>query len=535
MLASTNEQVIPVDIVGSNTFGRYPKISVAQTFNMLISDEALVPYAGYKAVTMLDSSLVGGKGRALYTSIPGNFMIAVINGSVYKINTDLSFSNIGTLQTSSGTVWIAENNNREILISDNNNLYLYTYTDLGGVFSIANITGGFTIDFQPGFVWFQNSRFICVATSESGDSTSWRLSDFNNGLSWPDDAGHVGVFQTKPDAIQAALSFPGRGNVLFLFARTGVEQWTDVGAPLFPYQRSSNFNIDYGCENPATIAANENFIVWLSTNEKSGPAIMYSTGGEIKKISTDGIDFKLSDLNFPQNSFAFLFRQDGHLIYQLTFPQDNYSLIYDFATDKFFTVTDEFQNYHIARNVVFFNNTNYFVSANDNNLYEFSTNYTNYEYAADHIKEIPRIRICSPLRLKKGRNFVVNRLDITVEQGQLNPVEVQTFSQFDFQDLITEDNQFITTEDNDYIVLETPVLLGTFTNTIANMVVDLSASRDGGQNFGNNYRQQFNPTGVRRNMLTFRQLGQTNDCTLQFKFWGFSRFVVIDAQATVTQ
>lgn len=535
MLSQTRmPEKIPLDIVGSNTFGRYAKTSIAQTFNMIISDNNLVPFAGYKVKAQLDASLVGGKGRGLYVSSSGNFMIAVVNGSVFRVEDDLTFANIGTLATASGTVWIVENDNKEIVISDNVNLYIYSYTDLGGVFSTSNSTVGFTIDFIPGYLAFQNARIICIATSPSSGKTTWRLSDFNNGFSWPNDAAHVGAFQSKISPIQAGLKMPGNGNVLILFATTGAEQWTDAGLPKFPYQRSSNFDIDYGTENAATIASNENYIVWLSTNEKSGPRLMVCTGGQIKAITTDGIDFKLSDLNYPQNSFAFLFRQDGHLIYQLTFPQDNYSLIYDFNTEKFFTVTDENQNYHIARNVVFFNNTNYFVSVNDNNLYEFSTNYTSFQYSGS-TKEIPRIRICSPIRLKNERNYVINRINVTVEQGQKNDIEYKEYNQYAPQYIFTEDGNYLVTENSDYLITEQEFLVRTTINEYANMCVDLSISIDGGQNFSNDYRVPFNHTGIRRNMLTFLKLGQMNDCSPQFKFWGFERFIVIDGEVEIQQ
>ncbi len=46
---------MPLDIVGSTKFGRYPKISVEQTWNMIISDGFLVPFAGYLKVAELSA------------------------------------------------------------------------------------------------------------------------------------------------------------------------------------------------------------------------------------------------------------------------------------------------------------------------------------------------------------------------------------------------------------------------------------------------------------------------------------------------
>ena len=114
------------------------------------------------------------------------------------------------------------------------------------------------------------------------------------------------------------------------------EAWFDTGAQLFPYQRNNQFNIDYGCLQPATVAYMDEFVVWLAQNEKSGPIIVYSNGGMPQKITTDGIDYLFSTLQNPQDSQAFLYRQDGHLFYHINFYSDNLSLFYDFMTQKFY-------------------------------------------------------------------------------------------------------------------------------------------------------------------------------------------------------
>jgi hypothetical protein len=286
--------------------------------------------------------------------------------------------------------------------------------------------------------------------------------------------------------------------------------------------------VDYGCLSANTIAENEDIIVWLAANEQSGPAIMYSNGSSIKKISTDGIDFKLSRLINPEDSFAFLFRQDGHLIYQITFKSDNLSYIYDFNTGMFFTVTDEFLNYHIAKRVIFFNNKYYFVSFNDGNLYEFGTQFTKYIYsdAIDDIKEIPRIRILPPLRLPNSRWFIGRSLTFLIENGRPNEITTTIYENTPFEGnpITTEDSQILCTEAGIEICEEENFNVTVITR--ANMAVDLSVSRDGGETFGSAWRQDMNPTGIRKSKFQYQRLGQVNDCTYQLRFWGFDRFVV---------
>lgn len=525
---------VPLDIVGSTKFGRYPKISREETFNMIISDNFLVPYAGYMEVAnIIDTA----QGRAIFTSVRFNHMILVIGNNVYIVSTNLSVTKVGSIATFEGDVYIDENNTNQVAICDRQNIYIYNYVT--GAFTTA------TIDFTPGYISYQNGRFIAAAL----ETATWRLSDVGNGLSWPNDSFHVGLLQTKPDTVVATQRVPSRGNLLYVFGSTVTEIWQDVGAQLFPYQRNSSVNIDYGCLNPATIAFNDTIVVWLAANEKSGPMIAYSMGGDIKKISTDGIDFKLTQLKNPANSYGFLFRQDGHLIYQLTFPDDNLTYIYDFNTQKFFTLTDEEMNAHIAKRVAFFNDSYYFVSLIDGNLFQLSTSFTTYN---GH--EIPRIRVCRNIRLPDASRFAVNNLTFTLEQGtQQNVFFNEALLTESGLPILTEDGEPITvdvtrtietlepllTEAGDVLLTEDgeELLIGV-TSTAPYPIpqaVALSVSKNGGESFGTIWSKQLNPRGVFRNRLIYWNLGAANDFIPQFRFWGLGRFVATDGIVSIYQ
>lgn len=485
---------LPLKIVGSTVFGRYPEISIEQTFNMIMSDDWSVDFAGYSNVLTINPT---GQGRGIYSSVIANLMFIVIDSDIYKVDVGLNKFHIGITTTFSGDVFIVENNGSQIVFSDLTNLYVYNY--MSNTFTtLLSATLGFT----PGYLTFQDGRVITPALG----TNSWRLSGLNNALSWPNDSQHVGLLQTKPDNVVATLRFPGRGNMLLVFGKTVSEPWTDVGSQLFPYQRSSTYNIDYGCLNPATIAIGDVIVCWLGINEKSAPVIMYTTGGDIQKISTDGIDFKLAQLQYPQNSYGFLFRQDGHLLYVITFPQDNLSYMYDFNTSKFFTLTDPFLNYFIAKRTTFFNNTTYFVSFIDGNLYELSTNFTAADYGLDvngndRIFEIPRIRIPATIRMPDQTRFITQYMGFTIEEGSSPPYQSAAASP--------------------YPSLE--------------QRVDLSLSKDGGQSFGSFQGLTLNPFGQRMNKLMWWRQGAANALTPQFRFNGFGRFIAYDGVLGVYQ
>lgn len=471
-------QESPWPIVGSTKFGQYPKISTEQTYNMLITDDFMVNFSGYKNIQSISPE---GVGRGIYSSNKLGKMFAVIDNNIYWFDSHLSRTKVtGTLATNNGTVFIAENNadHNSIAFSDSQNLYIYD--------DPSNTITTYTAEqltFTPGYLTFQNGRII----SPDIESNQWRLSELNDAISYPLASQYVGTLQTKPDTAVACVRFPSRGNMLLVFGNTVAEQWYDVGATLFPYQRSQSTNTDYGCLNPTTIAQTDNLVCWLGANEKSGPVIMYSDGGEIQKISTDGIDLKLAQISNPTNSFGFMFRQDGHIFYVLTFVTDNLTYAYDFNTKSFYTLCDENFDAFIAKRVAFFNDQYYFVSIRDGNLYQLGSQFTNYDYGNGVRYEIPRVRVTPNTRFDDQSRSVIPYASFTIEQGQTTKYQGQN-----------------------------PIV----------PAVDLSLSKDGGVNYGSTYRKILNPLGRRANKLQFWGLGAPNDLVTQVRFYGLQRFVV---------
>lgn len=459
-------QQFPLGIVGSTEFGRYPKISPEETYNMIISDSALVSFDGYKSVAQI---ALNGEGREIYASYRFNHMICVVDSGVYIITPTLGISKVGTLETSAGNVFISENLGGQIAITDGLNIYIFNYN-----------TSGFikvSVDFLPGYITFQDTYFICADLR----TNQWRLSGNNDGTSWPPDASHVGELQTKATNTVACVTLDRQ---LFIFGQTVAEPWYDVGYQLFPYQRTNYFSIDYGCLSAETISSAFGKLVWLGSNEKSGVSLMYTQGSQPVRISNDGLDFVFNNLTRPDDSFGFLFRSNGHVFYLLTFKTDNKSYLFDFETNKFFTLTDENLDHHIAKRICFFNNKYYFISFNDAKLYQMSPDFVSYDG-----KEIPRFRICKNIRLPGADRFILQNINITIESGYS----------------------------------ELP------------QIVDLSVSRDGGASYGNVVRQTMNPWGKRTNILNFYKMGMANDAVTKFAFWGFQRYVIIDAVASIYQ
>ena len=526
----------PVDfrIVGSNNFGRDPKISYEHTYNMIVSNGYLVFNPGYKKRISLSSDL--NKGRGLFTSKAG-FMISVVGNQVHRIERsgESHYNQIlFRINTSTGNVSIDENNGNQIGICDGANVWIYNYltNDVAQATLPTNTQTGLPI--KPGYIAFNNTHFLVSDIS----SSFWYLSDFNNGLNWlwgPGATPVAGSVQTKPDLCQAVIRVPGSADSVLVFGKNVTESWYySANSQLFPFQKNTASAIDYGCLSTSTIATLEKYIVWLAINEKSGPTLFVSNGVTAERLSNDGFDKKLSELVNPEQSYAFLYREFGRIFYQITFyhPDDNVTYIFDLSTNEFYSACDENMDYHIAQRVAFYKDRYYFTSINDSGVYEISLDFPFYDYTLENYKnsfpplgngvfEIPRVRVTAPYRLPDTSKFIINQFSFQVEQG-------------DDKYFKGSDQYYLTLPGGDILVTETgdDTVTGDFINdghtNSYTPRVDISMSKDGQEVFGNYVAYPFNPQAKRQNRVSLYKLGQANEVSFQFRFWSLSPIAVSD-------
>jgi len=484
--SATTSESVPLNLVGSSTFGYYPQISSEVTMNMFTSDGFSVNFSGYEYQVSLKTN-----GRGIYSSIKAGIMFAVSENTVFRLDEDLNPIALFNISTSSNDVTIDEDILNNIAICDGFHVYIYNYfsninyiagtnpyntgtvsqsgvtvTGVGTTFTNLMIGGtiyfadntsamitGFTdathitvntsatkssqsylittpLDFIPNYICFHDGRFIATSASSGGrQAGQWRLSQtYLVGstvyIAFPLSSQTQGGFQTKPDLPIAVTRIPGRQNLILILGSIVGNVWADLGLAKFPYQLNTTFNVDYGTVNSATVATLNNLVVWLGINEKSGIVVNFTTGQDLQRISTDGIDFKLQNIKEPTKAYGFLYQQDGHIFYIFTFydTQDNLTLMYDFSEGKFYNLSDEHGDFFIAKKVVFFNNKYYFISINDGNIYEINANFTTYKYKNSpanlpHDFTIPRGRVCSTWRSPDDVPVIANDLFFVIEQG----------------------------------------------------------------------------------------------------------------------
>lgn len=536
------DSVIPIKVVGGSTFGRYLKISGRRVYNMFTSDDWLVDFAGWKKVleTVTEPSAATGRieGRALFKSIRGNFTVAVINNEVWIRDQFNGAQFVGSIQTVTGPVFMDENLSAQICIVDGTSAYILHYSDAAYTLTLQESGVEIPTELTPNYVQFHDTYFLIGNGDVTGNGSKWYA--FSRDTDTTIAETYELALQTKPDYAIAVVRLSEKGNNVLVFGTAVTEVQTNVGG-LQGYQRISTMNIDYGVLSVATIASSDNMVAWLGVNEKSPPVIMYFNGAEHKTISTDGINYVLGQLAHPEKSFAFFFKKDGHLFYQITFysQEDNLTLAYDFNTGLFQHVTDKDLNYHPARQIVYIGNKTYFISINNGAIYQTGTDFTtydenivrvgnpNYDVSLRHM--IPRQIICDTVRLdNKPQAFSVVDFNVVVEQGAETAYSEAYLETATTNFILTEDGDFMITEGGDFIINEDEEPIAAYQPR-----VDFSFSYDGCVTFSNEVGRIMNFSAHRKNMLQWNNLGWMNEFTPKLKFWTFGRCVVGNAQATL--
>lgn len=528
MQYTPNSQIVPLRIVGSSIFGRYPMISDERTWNMFVSDDWLINFPGYEEVIEIIDGIA--EGRGLYHSVRGNFMLTVINNKLYRIDDNLGFTPLITLTTSTGEVFFDENLSSQVAIVDGVNCYIYNYAISPAAAALAVFTGGPA--FTPNYVTYQNTYFIFGNANEDNSGSQWYV--YETGFSPPSTNPfqlnwvQTLTLQTKPDFAKAAIRIPSHGNNLLVMGTSVCEIWTNVQG-LQIYQRQSSVNIDYGVASVSTIAASDNMIVWLGINEKSSAAIMVMQGGQAKPLSTDGIDFLLSTVKFPAQSTAMFYRQDGHVFYILTFinAEDNFSIMYDFKTEKFFDLTDWDFTFHPARQMAFFDNEIYFVSIKQGSLMKMDSTIDTISPDGVNFYDIPRIRKTDTYRMPASARYIVNRIGWTMANGTEQGVD----SQFECSGFVLGEvsGGIMYTED------DVPILNEGGSCQLYQPRIDFRFSKNGGFTYGNSVSYFFHATGVYKNQPHFDNLGEANQFTAQLRFWNSGNVQINDAFLEIYQ
>lgn len=304
----------------------------------------------------------GGPGRGAITS--GKKRGFVVSGfNLHEVNPDGSTTLRGTLATSVVRVSMADNGD-QIMIVDGANGYIFAQsTNTFIKITDPHFPGGTIVRFSDGY-FIVNKPF----------SAEFWISGLYDGLSW--DPLDKAVISATPGNLVGHIS--DRGNIWF-FKGKSIEVYQNTGRASFPYERVDSAIIPTGCEAAHTIMAVDNTVVWLGVDGDGRGVVWKAEGYNAVRLSTQAIEKKISESDLRDESYAWVYHQQGHVFYCLQVKGLDTTLVYDFSTKLWHErqYLDRFVNafkQHKGSCHFFFNNKNLICDRENGNIYELSLN-----------------------------------------------------------------------------------------------------------------------------------------------------------------
>ncbi|CAB4121679.1 Bacteriophage P22, Gp10, DNA-stabilising [uncultured Caudovirales phage] len=285
---------------------------------------ALYPTAGLVTKTQPHT----GEVRALHTMSNGQWLVAVIDRYVYKIDVNFTASQIGTLGTSTGYVQITDNQTTDYglaaYIVDGPNRYTWTVFNDG--FDVLPLTdgpwtGASSCDVVDNYIIYNQP-----------DTQNWAATDLGSLLS---TTGYYGSKDSAPDNLVALIVDHRQ---VYLLGEVTSEVWVDVGNQItgiisFPFQRIAGTTMQHGCAAKGSIARFGESFAFVAKDTRGTATIGVMTGYAYQKISTHAVENTLVG-KVISDAIAYTYRVEGHEFYVVTFPSIDLTWVYDLATEQ---------------------------------------------------------------------------------------------------------------------------------------------------------------------------------------------------------
>ena len=294
-------------------------------------DLTLYPTPGLTSKAQLSYAEV----RGLRTLSGGQKLVAVSGATVYLIDSNFNSTVIGSLNTFSGQVKIADNG-IQVYMTDGNNRYAYDLAT--STFSIiaptdGAFTGGEICDVVDNFIVYNRPGTQQWAATDALSTVTQPLS-----------------FASKFGDSDNLVSMICDHREVWLLGERSSEVWVDVGAFPFPFQIIPGTSMQHGCAAKYSVARLGNSFAFVSQDTRGQNVAVQMNGYQMERISTSAVENDLDGVTVS-DAIAYTYQIRGHEFWVVTFPTADKTWVYDGSTKmwhKWLSV-DSNNNYHRHR------------------------------------------------------------------------------------------------------------------------------------------------------------------------------------------
>lgn len=348
-------------------------------------------------------TLSGGQLRALMRFSESK-LYAVVDNSVYLITVSVDKSSftsslIGTMEESQGRISWARNPTQIMIVDGTDNGYIITAaTNTLTAISDADFTGGETVTFLDSYFIYNTPNSTTMYATTINDGTSVSALD-------------VATAEANPDLLKAVVSY--KGEIWALGERSAEVWYNAANAVGFPLSLRQGATIDIGISAPHSAVVAGSTLLWLDDRR----FLIQATGYTPTIVSSPAVSAKFQTYSKVDDAFGFAFKDRGHFFYQLTFPTEQKTWVYDIDGKMWHErsyrnpVTDTDAR-HLANCYSNFQNMNLVGAFNSGKIFKMSGDY--YDDAGDPIIRL-RTNSHSTTELKQ---FTVHELTLHAETGK---------------------------------------------------------------------------------------------------------------------
>lgn len=404
--------------------------------------------------------------------VVGDFIYVVHRGTLYKLNNAGVKTILGTLQTTSGRVSMTSNG-VQIGITDGTAFYVYIIGQLAQtITSITNstttatlttdaphlrytgetvtVTGATPAAYNGTFVitvtgantftytmlsnpggnatvvgsYAVTASFLTVTENLVGVPIDITFGDSYGILGYADgkfqitasydfttlDAIDYAMAESNPDGLVRDLYDHGE---LVLLGDQTTEFWGNTGGQDFPYSNQRGSTLQYGLAAKWSLVQYNDSIAALFKNSMGQVQVMMMRGHAVVPISTQEIDYIINSYATVSDATAFGYMLGGHPMFQINFPSENASWLYDASTQLWSPLESGLNgDRHRAEILVDFLNKPRVSDYSNGNIYTLDA-----ETYTDNGMPIAREIVTKTIFAGQNKRIAVHRVGVDCETG----------------------------------------------------------------------------------------------------------------------
>src|SRR3990167_4183146 len=361
------------------------------------------------------------------------------------------------------------------LFEHNGTLYAVAGNKFYSITSTPTATERGTLNTSTGLVYFSGIvDYITIVDGTNGYSyrpSTTKFAEITD-VDFPDNATSI------TDLDEYVIATLGGSNQFQISAVGNPTSW--AAADIATITTNSN-NIVRGLVAAGSLASGDNTLIFLGQSVNGGPAVVQMDSYKPNIISNPGINYEISTYATISDAVGFIYAQDGHAFYVITFPTAAKTWVYDLTTkvwhERQSNVSAAYTRW--LPNCYAYNYDKHLIGAyNSGKVYDLDT--------ATYQEDGTAIR-----RRLTTHPFTLNEKRYTIDKFQIV-----------FQSAVAASPEF-----------------------------DLEVSRDGGRTFSTAITKNLGTTTDYGKRIMYDRLGQCRSCVFRVTSTMNAQFTILGAQA----